>query len=165
MSCFVCRKDWPTSEFKPANLKAHRDQNKKSPLVCRECEERGCTSRVPQLRKCSQCAVEYGIAKFDKKQWDNCSQRGEETKLVCLGCRQRDAQRLSRLHTVARKSSYRCTCHKPVHDDKCPLKPVVYGELRWPGKDCGVSLDDKVFLDGRRPDWWIRLKGGSRGGR
>ena len=54
---------------------------------------------------------------------------------------------------------------KPIHDEKCPLKPMAYGEQRWPGKDCGVSIDDKVFLDGRNLDWWRRLKDGSRGQR
>jgi len=133
----------------------------KTVLVCPDCRARGRTPRDIRLAPCSECKEEYGVDKFDEKQWYNFHNL-DRKRLICTSCRKYHAERLERLKRLVQKpDSWRCTCRDRLagHAPKCPLTPTRYGERRWPGKNKGVLLEDKDFLDQHQPEWWLKSRG------
>ena len=61
--------------------------------------------------------------------------------------RTRDKLKNDRDHT--KKAAWKCTCKKPVHDEKCQLFSTEYGTRKWMGKNVGVTEDDLHFLSER----------------
>ena len=47
------------------------------------------------------------------------------------------------------KAAWKCTCKKPIHDEKCELFSIEYGTRKWAGKNVGVTEDDIHFLTQR----------------
>ena len=67
------------------------------------------------------------------------------------------------LKTLEHKEAWRCKCkhihkkqrayhalHYRLHAEHCPLYPSMAGEVRWDGKNLGVSLQDLIFLQERK---------------
>ena len=104
------------------------------------------------------------MKKFDAIQWENFHNH-DRRKLVCAPCRDSHTERLKRLkRLVERPGAWRCKCGFKIHASKCPLYPTFYREQRWPGKKKpgekeGVLLEDKLFLDKHRPEWWLKRLG------
>ena len=99
------------------------------------------------------------MKKFDATQWMN-FQNYDRRTLVCAPCRDSHTERLKRLKRLVEKpGAWRCKCGFKVHALKCPLYPTLYREQRWPGKKEGVLLEDKLFLDKHRPEWWLKRLG------
>ena len=59
----------------------------------------------------------------------------------------REKLKNGRDHT--KKTAWKCTCKKPVHDEKCQLFSTEYATRKWAGKNVGVTEDDLRFLTER----------------
>ena len=47
------------------------------------------------------------------------------------------------------KAAWKCTCKKPIHEEKCELFSNQHGTRKWKGKNVGVTEDDLLFLSER----------------
>ena len=114
--CDVCKKEWPATRYRLGNLRGHRDGSHISPLVCADCEERGCTSRATQLRACTECSVEYGIEEFSHRQWENITS-DHPARLACLMCQ-------ARLDAEAKRSRQEPTLSCAVCQKEWPISKL-----------------------------------------
>ena len=119
----------------------------------------------PELYTCTTCSALVGAAKLDMISLKNFRDRGRRT-LTCRKCVDAKNARIKMLHDKAAfgkpKGSQRyCKCKCFVHQERCPLTPVIYGERRWPGSDGYISADERAFLDSLqpRPQWWLKAWG------
>ena len=111
--------------------------------MCRSCE-----AGANKLLKCAFCPPSCSLqaaSAFAKSQQRHAHSRA--SRLCCIRCQQREDTIKKKLK---RKTAWRCTCHKPIHNDKCQLRPEHAGEKRWRGKNEGVAEDDLVFLEKRQ---------------
>ena len=144
----------------------HRYQRKnhlgprKTKLVCKACRAQGFHPDDLKTYKCQTCACEFGAHKINKNQLHHFKYH-QRKKLRCMQCAAAAEERVRQLHKQLRKSKRKCTCHCRIHQKKCPLTPVIFGEMRWPGSDGAISADDRKFLDELNPppDWWRKAWG------
>ena len=80
-------------------------------------------------------------------------------KIQCLQCETGVEARVRMLRKQLQKSKRKCTCQCRIHQEKCPLTPVIFGEKRWPGSDGAISADDRKFLDALNLPWWNKAWG------
>ena len=92
--------------------------------------------------KCQTCEREFGAGKFDRELLHNrkCHQR---KKLECKQCAVDATEKVRELQKRLQKSERKCKCYCRIHQEKCPLTPVVLGGRRWPGSD--PSSDEKML--------------------
>ena len=89
------------------------------------------------------------------------NRNAERHEQHCKRMMQREAdERSARLLTIlGQKTSWRCTCNSipkkqkayhalyhRIHKEHCTLHPSRAGEMRWDGKNNGVSLEDLFSL-------------------
>ena len=59
--------------------------------------------------------------------------------------------RLTQIRKTLRRSSVRCTCGTPIHQDTCNLWTTEFPRvLRTPGEDVGLSKEDYKFFESHR---------------
>ena len=93
--------------------------------------------------------------------WWIISNMMDEGNCSAQNASQRSKQRLKGSEMLVTKSKRFCKCHCPIHKDKCPLTPCIFGEKRWPGSDGYITEAEKKFLDSLnpRPTWWTKAWG------
>ena len=97
---------------------------------------------------------------FDNDQLKHYKYHGRQ-KLQCKQCVASEEERMRQLRKQLQQSKRKCNCHSRIHQAKCPLTPVIFGEKRWPGSDGAITADDRKFLDGLQPSptWWSKAWG------
>ena len=156
LPCNACGQELPASDYNATMLRHHQEKTKHSPLICPGCQGRGCTARCATLVECQRCKKSLGVSKFNQNDWKN-HQQGKLSLLVCHACREWEEAELKRLKLLVRDSKFHCKCaQNHGHAARCPLAPAYFGEVRWPGKDLGVSQAERDFLDSHKPEWWSR---------
>ena len=97
---------------------------------------------------------------FDKHHLENYKYHRRK-KLQCKQCVAGEEERARQLRRQLQQSKRKCNCHSRIHQAKCPLTPVIFGEKRWPGSDGAITADDRKFLDGLQPSptWWSKAWG------
>ena len=146
--------------------KSERDNHassQRTSLVCKTCRAEGFHPEDLETYTCQQCAGRFGAHRFGKdslKDWKYHLRQ----KLICQVCVAQSEERVRMLRQRLQKSKRKCTCQCPIHREKCPLTPVLFGEKRWPGSDGAVSAEDRQFLDSLHPapDFWAKAWGRRR---
>ena len=138
----------------------YKTANPKSMLLCAKCKAAGLTKKDAEKYDCTSCGQAMGRTRFSAKVMHN-KQKGQNTKLECMECEKKMAERLKVLEKNLKKSKRICTCYQLLHAEKCPLTPCYSGEQRWPGSDGYINRIDRDFLNNRcpRPKWWWRAWG------
>ena len=159
LQCGKCKiayelKYWTTDERK------HHNGPRAIALVCKTCRALGFNPRDLASYTCQTCQCNLGAQKFEQRLLDN-YKRHKSTKLRCKQCASAAEARLQQLRRQLQKSTRRCKCYCLFHRDKCPLTPVIFGEMRWPGSDGFISADDRRYLDecDPPPAWWTKAWG------
>ena len=160
LRCAVCQKGYEHDEWSRTERANHRASAHNTALVCRSCRDEGFHAKDISKYKCHSCKRDYGCKKFDKLSVKNFKVR-TYMKLVCVQCTDEKDARIRELKNRMQRSKRRWTCRCPVHKEKCPLTPVVFGEKRWPGSDGAISAEDNNFLDSLdpTPTWWNKAWG------
>ena len=159
LRCGKCKtayelKYWSKSE------RDHHASSQGTTLVCKACRALGFHPCDLETYTCQTCACSYGARRFQKIQLDNHKNHNRK-KLQCMQCVAGAEERVRQLRKQMQKSKRRCKCHCLIHQEKCPLTPVIFGEKRWPGSDGAISADDRKFLDKLNPipEWWSKAWG------
>ena len=154
LRCSSCKTKYELKYWSKFELKNHSSclQTK---LVCKACRAQGFTPWNLEAYTCQTCSCKFGVNKFDKYALQNFNFH-RRLKLQCLQCDGAAEERVRKLRKQLQKSKRKCTCHCRIHQQKCPLTPVIFGERRWPGSDGAISADDRKFLDELNPPpaWW-----------
>ena len=147
------------SSYWTKNERHHHREERNTLLVCKECRALGKRPHDVTLYSCSGCKSQLGWAKFDAKAVDHAKQRPR--RLTCQDCVTRMRGREKVLHGRLRESKMICKCFCPIHQHRCPLSLIYYGEKRWPGADGYISWFDKAFLNSLNPTpkWWTKAWG------
>ena len=159
--CGVCGIIYPASSFTQTNRDSH--EKHETTLVCATCIGHGCTPRCTRKVRCAECKTELGITMFYPTEWNNYHKLKDTGKqntstITCKGCQDTWKARLKDLKTRITKSSVRCTCRKPIHQETCRLfNPYNKPQNPWRGQ--GVTAEDIAFLDKQRPNWWLKCLG------
>ena len=129
-------------------------------LVCRDCRTQGFRPTDLQTYTCQTCKGEFGAVKFNTQLLKH-YKYNDNKKLKCMQCIAGEKDRERRLQKQLRQSKRRCISHCRIHQAKCPLTPIVFGEKRWPGSDGAITADDRNFLDQLNPcpAWWSKAWG------
>ncbi len=139
-TCDKCKSAFGHAAFDRNDLKDSKRPNRTYSLLCIQCKR--------DVDK--QKAIE--------------AKRLEVERQAAKALAQRDKNRGARLLTLLRlKDSWRCTCktilagqrahaalYNRLHKETCSLHRRQYGELRWDGKNKGVTLEDILFLHERK---------------
>ena len=146
-------KCWTTAERK-------KHMNRDSTLVCKDCRSQGFLPRDLTTYTCRRCRRDLGVGKFDNGQIQNFKYHAYE-RLECTECSEQTTKILRELHKQMQGSNRICRCQCRIHQNKCPLTPIIFGEKRWPGSDGAISADDRKFFDelNPQPRWWTRAWG------
>ena len=130
-------------------------------LVCKACRTMGYHPADLKTYSCQTCQCELGAHRLNKTLLRNYKKPERNNKLQCKQCAALVEERLRRLRLALQQSKRKCKCFCRIHQSKCPLTPVVFGERRWPGSDGAISVDDRKFLDALNPppDWWSKVWG------
>jgi len=151
LRCAVCKVDQNAKAF----TKDERDHHAKrgTALVCKLCRGNGYSPHDLRSYLCSGCGKNGGARNFDAQNVDNHNRRNDA--LVCLSCRDADNDREKRLQALLnRKDAWKCLkkkgCGLLTHDQRCRLHPPIFGEMRWPGINVGITAEDNIFLAKRR---------------
>ena len=129
--------------------------------MCQACRKKGYHPQDVRTYTCQDCSGNFDGKHFDAKLLDNHNQRGD--RLQCKNCSDKskkkereDADREKRIREKLKngrdhkkKAAWKCTCKKPIHDEKCELFSMEYGTRKWAGKNVGVTEDDLRFLTER----------------
>ena len=128
--------------------------------MCKACRAQGFHPKDLETYTCQTCACRFGAHRFNRDLLHNHKHHGRQ-KLQCKQCVAATEERARHLRKALQKSKRKCKCHCSIHQEKCPLTPVIFGEKRWPGSDGAISADDRKFLDELNPppDWWRRAWG------
>ena len=51
---------------------------------------------------------------------------------------------------LAQPTAWKCTCRQQLHTEKCLLYPRTFGEVRWRGKNVGVTAAELRFFEDRQ---------------
>ena len=155
--CSSCKTRYELKYWSKHERKNH-NSCLKTKMVCKDCRAQGFTPWNLEAYTCHTCSGKFGVNKFgtSEAKYFNCKRR---TKLQCLQCDASAEARVRMLRKQLQQSKRKCTCHCRIHQQKCPLTPVVFGEKRWPGSDGAISTDDRKFLDALNPPWWNRAWG------
>ena len=158
MKCAACNTLYLQSYWSKSERDHHLSKGTR--LVCRTCRAKGCTAHDTKLYTCQNCEIQAGSSKFDKVCLQNFNHQSR-SKLICISCSAKAKARERTLKDRLRQSKRICKCFGKIHQEKCPLTPVYYGDRRWPGSDGYISLEDRLFLDGLNPmlSWWSRAWG------
>ena len=82
----VCGKEYPRTYWTADILKKHRT-GKTQKMLCKECTEKGCSTKDVKLYHCVGCDQHLGHARFDKHSLYNKEHtKRSEAELVCLEC-------------------------------------------------------------------------------
>ena len=88
----------------------------------------------------------YGERKFDKNALAHYKMTAKGT-LTCASCAAKETQRYKDVSAkLKRKGAWKCTCKKEIHQPMCQLHQRYAGEIRWEGKNVGVSKEDLEFM-------------------
>ena len=129
--------------------------------MCKACRAQGFHPDDLETYTCQTCACKFGAHKFNRDLLKNYKYHERPKKLQCMQCVANAEERVRQLQKQLQKSKRKCNCHSRIHQEKCPLTPVIFGEKRWPGSDGAISADDRKFLDELRPTpaWWSKAWG------
>ena len=158
LKCGACNIGYDKTHWTANQVKHH--VNRGTILVCQKCSEKGCTTTDTRLYTCSACHETYG-SKFFGRQDKYHSNEHHNKKLLCTKCQTESHMKVRHLKHKMTQSQRRCKCYCPIHQDRCPLSPFVYGDRRWPGSDGYISATEREWLDKLKPvpDWWSRAWG------
>ena len=159
LRCAACQDAFDAKEWSHQERNNHRTHS--AALVCKACRARGYHPQDVRTYTCNNCSGKFGGKHFDAQCLKDHNKRGD--RLQCKNCihkkkhkEREDADREKRIkeklkngrdHT--KKAAWKCTCKKPVHDEKCQLFSTEYGTRKWAGKNVGVTEDDLHFLSQR----------------
>ena len=123
--------------------------------VCKSCQDRGYSPKDTATYSCKN-GCQYGHLKFAP--WPLWNHKNNGAALICRPCIQakktlehHDLKRAQDIRKrLAAKDAWKCKCGAIIHHEKCPLHPSKAGEVRWEGKNKGVTRDDLAFL-AKRP--------------
>ena len=154
LRCGKCKTAYEVTYWSRMEL-FHHTSSRRTPLVCKTCRTQGYGPEDMETYTCQQCTGSYGYNLFSKVQLNN-SKLHLRKRRVCKPCTARGEERVRLLCKALQHSKRKCTCRCPIHQIKCPLTPVIFGERRWPGSDGAITADDRRFLDELRPvpAWW-----------
>ena len=146
--CAACDKHMKACELDEKTISNYFQQQ--SNVICKECAEKGCTSRDPTKYKCmGPCQAQLGRERFEKNQLKNFIKQRLKT-IVCTACLKEEDARERRIKATLRaKDAWKCTCKKLIHTEKCHLYPKTHGEKRWPGQNKGITEEGLAFLEKR----------------
>ena len=157
LRCSTCKTRYGLKYWSKQERKNH-NSCLKTKLVCKACRAQGFTPWSVEAYTCHTCLCKFGPNKFATHALQNFINK-RRAKVQCLQCDTAVEARVRMLRKQLQKSKRKCTCQCRIHQLKCPLTPVVFGEKRWPGSDGAISTDDRKFLDALNPPWWNRAWG------
>ena len=128
--------------------------------MCKACRAQGFHPRDLETYTCQTCACRFGAQKFDRDLLHNYKHH-DRKKLQCMRCAAGAEERVRQLRKQLQKSKRTCKCQCRIHQEKCPLTPVIFWGKRWPGTHGAISADDRKFLDELNPlpAWWNKAWG------
>ena len=147
MHCEVCDETKGADKFRK---RGRRTDEKESAFhkVCLACEDIGYSFRDVRNYQCYGCGIK-GHKRFLSHQLSHQRERGSE--ILCIECTRRERLISLRLRFPG---SHRCTCpgsktgRKPKHlpwNKKCELYSASSAQIKWPGKNKGLSQEDFLF--------------------
>ena len=142
------KKYWTKSE-------CGNNMNKQTKVVREACRAEGFHAFDLQAYTCQTCSGIFGSKKYNRVMLKNYKQH-KRRNLECLHCIAAAEDRVRQLRKRMQQSKRRCNCYCRIHQAKCPLTPVIFGERHWPGSDGAISAADRQFLDQMipTPGWW-----------
>ena len=158
LHCGKCQKAYELNYWSMSERKNY--MNRESTLVCKGCRAQGFLPRDLTTYTCQRCRCDLGAGKFDNSRIQN-HKYHEYERLECTECTTATTKRVRQLRKSLQRSNRICRCQCRIHQSKCPLTPVIFGEKRWPGSDGAISADDRKFLDelNPQPRWWAKAWG------
>ena len=158
LRCHKCRTAYEVNYW----TRHERDNNGRrgTALVCKACRTLGYHPADLETYSCLTCQRDLGAQKFNRQLLKNYKHH-KRSKLECTSCASVTAERVRRLRRLLQQSTRKCRCFCRIHQSKCPLTPVIFGEKRWPGSDGAISAGDRKFLDALHPPpaWWSKAWG------
>lgn len=138
--CASCKNSKPNEDFDDGTVSHHWKHQRTA--VCNTCKARGSSNRDTRMYLCTgNCGEMYGHRRFDALQLSNFNSHGRKI-LVCEECIKKDKEKAKSIEKALKKrGAWKCTCHNPIHAEKCQL----YDRRRWPGGNVGVSKEDYEF--------------------
>ena len=117
----------------------------KRKLICIECQDDGYHLQNFTKYRCKNGCI-YGERKFDKKALAQFKMTGKGT-LTCASCAVEERQRYKKISAMLKtKGAWKCTCKKAIHQPTCQLHQSYAGEIRWEGKNVGVTKEELEFM-------------------
>ncbi len=112
ITCNACEDSKNRFAFTATNVRNHFSY--KRLVVCKECEEKGCSSADPRYYWCmGPCQQPFGHSLFDKAQLQ--AHRKDNRRLCCKTCDREEKQREKQLKQRIRNSKEVCKCAKQVY--------------------------------------------------
>ena len=132
LRCGKCKtayelKYWSKSE------RDHHASSQGTTLVCKACRAQGFHPYDLETYTCQKCACRFGAHRFNRDLLKH-HKHHQRKKLECKLCVAGAEERVRLLRKALQKSKRKCKCHGRIHQEMCPLTPVVFGEKRWPGR-------------------------------
>ena len=147
MHCDVCDETKGADKFRKTGRRMNQ-KGTKIHKVCLACEDLGYSSRDVRNYQCYGCGIK-GHKRFLSHQLSHHRVRG--SKILCIECTRRERLISEQLRSP---ESHRCTCpgskkgRRPKHlpwNTKCELYSPSAAEIKWPGKNEGLSREDFSF--------------------
>ena len=159
LRCGKCKTAYEL-KYRSKSERDHHASSQGTTLVCKACRALGFHPCDLETYTCQTCACSYGARRFHQIELQNHKNQNRK-KLQCMQCVAGAEERVRQLRKQMQQSKRRCKCHCLIHQEKCPLTPVIFGEKRWPGSDGAISADDRKFLDKLNPipEWWSKAWG------
>ena len=143
LKCASCQASKPKVSYDANILNNHLHHKRK--LLCIECQDNGYHLQNFTAYTCKN-GCKYGERKFDKAAFAQYKKTGKGP-LTCASCAAKERQRYKDISAKLKtEGAWKCTCKKELHQPKCQLHQRYAGEIRWEGKNVGVTQKDLEFM-------------------